>query len=153
MRHHCPRTLAILMTRASQWSCTYPPESASWSVCTGRCPFPRLSSVLGGHCRPELEGWEQGCWLLHRPPPAQRPPPLIRSRDSVPPTWKSFCFSATRFSKWLLVDELKDRTRAWETWRDRRWVCREHLEICPHVDPAGRERFAMWGLHFWWRTR
>lgn len=34
----------------------------------------------------------------------------------APPTWKSFCFSATRFSKWVREVELKERINAWETW-------------------------------------
>lgn len=36
----------------------------------------------------------------------------------APPTWKIFCFSATRFSKRFRAVELKERTRAWETCGD-----------------------------------
>lgn len=34
----------------------------------------------------------------------------------APPTWKSFCFSATRFSKRFRAVELKERINAWEAW-------------------------------------
>lgn len=53
--------------------------------------------------------------------PSPRPAP-------APPTWKSFCFSATRFWNRFRVVELKERTSAWETWRGGN---RRHLKGCP----------------------
>lgn len=63
-----------------------------------------------------------GVWILPlAPPPA-------------PPTWKSFCFSATRFWKRFRAVELKERTSAWETWRGGRgWVS----ETPERVPPRG----------------
>lgn len=46
-------------------------------------------------------------------------------------TWKSFCFSATRFSKRFRAVELKERINAWEIWGEGidGWVLEASAEI------------------------
>lgn len=73
----------------------------------------------------------KGCTLLCGLYPQATPTRLLdRAWDlgsslrpaPAPPTWKTFCFSATRFSKRFRAVELKERTRAWETWQGREWM-------------------------------
>lgn len=59
----------------------------------------------------------------------------------APPTWKSFCFSATRFWKRFRAVELKERTSAWETWRGgSRWVLETHARVSPKGMAVGGGR-------------
>lgn len=65
----------------------------------------------------------------------------------APPTWKSFCFSATRFWKRFRAVELKERTSAWETWRGgSRWVLETHERVSPKGMAVGGGRRGEEGL-------
>jgi hypothetical protein len=102
--------------------------------------YRRLSVVPPFKCTGRsLSAWEWGCQMRKGccggliGDWGETPPAAPGAPRPAPPTWKSFCFSRTRFWKRLRAVELKERISAWETCGvGGGWVG----GTCSHVGPG-----------------